>query len=165
MLCAQPRPAEGNTGKDGSAAWLPDVGLLPVVVRPPSHAFVDRADAPVLQLDLGHVSRGLAGQVRGERAWDHPVRDEVASGGPRLLPGHSAVDVALFLERDDKAKRVDLAAAMLRNELAPPPGGQGQGAGALLRRPLLSCRGAIREAPDRKSALGVAEVDASAKKR
>ena len=51
--------------------------------------------------DLGHVPRVLAGQVRGERAWDLYVEDVVAGGVPRLLPGHGAAGIALLLERDD----------------------------------------------------------------
>ena len=82
------------------------------------------------------VLRVLAGQVRREYAWRLPVGDEAASGGPRLLPGYGAVDVALFLERDDQAKRVGFATAMLRNDLAPPLGGHRLGAAELDEGPL-----------------------------
>ena len=40
---------------------------------PPPHVLVRRAGALKLQLQLGHEPRDLAGQIRGERAWDLPV--------------------------------------------------------------------------------------------
>ena len=49
----------------------------------------------------------------------------------------TAPSALLLPERDDLAKRVGLAAAMLRNELAPPPGGHHLGAAELDEDPLI----------------------------